>query len=55
MGIYLVKWDRDDDAYPYDIYGEPKGPSFDYAYIEADSPEEAIEIAIVLNLDYQVL
>ena len=43
MGIYLVKWDRDDDAYIH----EPKynSASDDYAYIEADSPEEAIEIA----------
>ncbi len=43
MGIYLVKWDRDDDAYIH----EPKYNSApdDYAYIEADSPEEAIEIA----------
>ena len=43
MGIYLVKWDRDDDAYIH----EPKynsAPDY-YAYIEADSPEEAIEIA----------
>ena len=43
MVIYLVDWDRDDDAYVH----EPKydSASDDYAYIEADSPEEAIEIA----------
>ena len=50
MTIYYVDWDRDDDAYPY-YYGDSKGPSSDYAYIEADSPEEAIEIAKKLPSD----
>ncbi len=43
MAIYYVYWYRDDDAHVF----EPKenSASSDYAYIEADSPEEAIKIA----------